>query len=113
MGKHIDNERITVSLGIVEEVQHNINGFVKYKIAYVDYQGRSYTTWSNWMRDDQYKIGDSIPVKNVSIPSFGLLNIPLAINNNPQHHEEIYISATVIASIGAMLIGYNIGKNKK
>ena len=103
----------TNSIGIVEGSKTRLNGDVKYKIAYRDYQGREYSAWTTWMRDDGYRIGDSIPVRNISVPSFGLLNIPLAINNHPQRYVEPYVAAMVVAGIGALIAGYNIGKNSK
>lgn len=104
---------ITLSIGIVDEIRTNVNGLVKYKITYKDYLQREFTAWTSWMRDDGYKIGDSIPVKNLAIPSFGMLNVPLSVNNHPQNHVELYVAAMVTAGIGALIAGYNIGKNSK
>ena len=103
----------TVSIGIVEEMKTRLSGDVKYKIAYRDYKGRVYSAWTIWMRDDGYNVGDSIPVRNVSVPSFGLLNIPLAVNNHPQRYVEPYVAAMVLAGVGALIAGYNIGRNNK
>ena len=103
----------THSIGVIEQMKARLNGNVKYKIMYRDYQGRTYSAWTTWMRDDGHNVGDSIPVKNVTIPSFGLLNIPLSIDNNPQRYVEPYVAAMVVAGIGALIAGYHIGKNSK
>ena len=106
---HLDSH----SIGSIEEIKVRKNGTVKYKIVYPDYKGRVYSAWTDWMRNDGYEIGDSIPVRNVAIPSFGLLNIPLSINSNPQKHVEPYVAAMVAAGIGALIAGYQIGKHSK
>jgi hypothetical protein len=103
----------TVSIGVIEGVKKRVNGSAKYRITYRDYKGREYSAWTDWMRDDGYEIGDSIPVSNLSIPSFGLLNVPTSVNNHPQHHVEPYVAAMVLAGVGALIAGYNIGKNSK
>ena len=107
------NELNTVSLGVIEETKNRKDGSVRYKIAYRDYKGRDFSAWTTWMRDDGYKIGDSVPVNNFAIPSFGMLNIPVAVNNHPQRYVEPYVAAMVLAGIGALIAGYHIGKSKK
>ena len=106
-------DRNTVSVGVIDEIKTRDDGAVKYKIAYKDYKGRTFTAWTSWMRDDGYRLGDSIPVNNLAIPSFGLVNVPLAVNNCPQKHVEPYVAAMVLAGIGALIAGYHIGKSKK
>lgn len=103
----------THSVGIIEKIKKRKDETVKYKISYPDYKGRVYSAWTTWMRDDGYQIGDSIPVKNIAIPSFGLLNIPLSINSNPQKYVEPYVAAMVATGIGALIAGYHIGKHSK
>lgn len=107
------NKMTALSLGMIEEVRYNRQGFVKYKIIYKDYQDRKFVAWTNWMRDDGLKIGDSIPVKNLAIPSFGLLNVPVEVNNHPQRYVEPYVAAMVLAGVGALIAGYHIGKSDK
>ena len=102
-----------VSIGVIEEIKIKKNGSVKYKILYRDYDGREYSAWTTCMRDDGYRVGDSITVKNVSVPSFGLLNVPLAVNNQPQRYVEPYVAAMVVTGIGALIGGYFIGKSCK
>lgn len=104
---------ITSSVGVIEEMKTNSSGMAKYKIAYRDYRGREYMAWTTWMRDDGYRPGDSIPVNNLSIPSFGLLNLPLTVNSHPQRYVEPYIAAIVAVGLGAFVAGHTIGKNSK
>lgn len=111
--KRFEDSPVTLSVGVIEEMRHNLDGLVKYKIIYRDYKGREFVAWTNWMRDDNYRVGDSIPVKNMAVPSFGLLNVPLAINNHPQRYVEPYVAAMVLAGIGAMIAGYHIGNGKR
>lgn len=107
------SEMKTVSIGIVEEKKVRRNGDAKLKISYRDFKGREYTAWTTWIRDDGHNPGDSIPVRNVSVPSFGLLNVPVSVNNHPQRYVEPFVAAMVLTGIGAAFAGYHIGKSKK
>ena len=98
-----------VSLGLVEQRKEH-NNLVKYKISYKDSEGKLHSTWTNWMRDDGYKVGDSIPVK--SIAPFGRVNIPVAIDCQPQRHIAPYIAALAIVNTCSWVIGYKKGKRK-
>lgn len=109
---NIADKYTNLSVGMIVDMKTNACRMVKYKILYKDYKDRQYAVWSNWMRDDGYRVGDSIPMKNITIPSFGLLNMPLEVNNHPQKHVEPYIVAMVAAGIAALVCGYNIGKSK-
>lgn len=104
---------VSLSIGVVEAMKTNKEGLVKYCILYKDRKGRKCKAWTNWMKSDRYAVGDHIPVKNIAIPSFGLINIPLTVSGHPQTYVEPYVAAIVLAGIGALIAGYNIGKNKK
>ena len=102
----------TMSIGVIEEMKMRMNGTVKYKVLYRDYKGRDFSAWTTWVRDDGHSVGDNIPIKNVAIPSFGLLNVPVAVDNHPQRYVEPYMAAAIITGIASMFIGYCIGKHK-
>jgi hypothetical protein len=96
---------------MIMRMKVNRNGMAKYEILYRDESGRTHKRWSDWMRFDGYKIGDSIPVKIVTIPATcGLVSDLIEVNGHPQNHTETFILATAMIGVGTMLIGYKIGK---
>ena len=105
---------VSLSIGIVMQMKnHKKAGMVKYEILYKDNNGREHTRWSDWMRFDGYKVGDSIPVKVLTLPaSFGLMSDLLEVNGHPQDCVAPYALAIVAAGVGALMLGYNIGKTR-
>lgn len=107
------NDSINVVVGVVEDIKTNDHGAVRYKIAYRSDSGREHRTWSNWMRNDGYKIGDSIPVKTASVPgTFKLVSVPIEVNRSPQRRVEPYTASLALAATCGLLIGLMIGKEK-
>ena len=105
---------VSLAVGIIMRSKTHKNGAVKYQILYKDNSGREHTRWSNWMRFDGYKIGDSIPVKVLTIPAtYGLISDLIEVDSQPQKHVEPYVLAMVAAGIGALVAGYSIGKSSK
>ena len=115
MIKVVFENPVSLSVGIVENMKHHAKtNMVRYEILYKDNNGREHTRWSDWMRFDGYKIGDGIPVKVLTLPaSFGLMSDLLEVDGHPQKRIEPYVLAMVAAGIGALIVGYNIGKSKK
>lgn len=107
------DEMNALSLGLIEQRKEKSNSQVKYKILYKDYNGKEHKTWTNWMRDDGYKVGDSIPVRSIAVPSFGLVNLPVAIDNNPQTFLAPYILGVIVGCASTLFLGYQLGKNKE
>lgn len=104
---------IALSVGIVMRAK-NKAGMVRYQILYKDNYGREHTRWSDWMRFDGYKIGDSIPVKSITIPAtFGVVSALLEVDGNPQKHVAPYVVPVVAAGIAALFVGYGIGKDHR
>lgn len=106
---------VSLSVGIIMRSKvHASGGSVKYQILYKDNSGREHTRWSDWMRFDGYQIGDSIPVKVLTIPAtYGLISDLIEVDSHPQKRIEPYILAMVAAGVGALIAGYNIGKSSK
>ena len=103
---------VSLSIGIVMRSKTH-NGAVKYQILYKDNSGKEHTRWSDWMRFDGYKIGDSIPVKVLTIPATnGLISDLLEVDNQPQKRVEPYVLALVLTGVGALFAGYCIGKDR-
>lgn len=101
---------VCVSLGVVMNVKRcPRNELVKYQIAYRDDNGRDRMQWSDWMRDDGYEIGDSIPVKALILPMMSML---LEVDNTPQSHVDLYSAAIVGMGMFALIAGYFIGKER-
>jgi hypothetical protein len=106
-------DRISVSIGLINKIKMGRNGAVQYEILYRDQWGREHTQWSDWMRFDEYKIGDSIPVKTASVQgTFGLLTYMKEVNGHPQKRVEPYVATMALACVGTLIAGYYIGKGK-
>ena len=105
---------IHMSVGNIESVRVNKNNRVKYEIAYLDRHGKEHKTWSNWMQDDGYKAGDSIPVRSIALPgTFGLYSPLLEVSGVHQNRTEVYAMTTAVVAVGVGLIGYAIGHARK
>lgn len=114
MFKGIFESPISLSIGIIMRSKVHKNGAIKYEILYKDQSGREHTRWSDWMRFDGYQIGDSIPVKIITIPATGgLFSDLLEVNGHPQDRVEPYVLAMVLTGAAALFVGYHIGKDKK
>jgi hypothetical protein len=115
MIKGVFESPVSLSVGIVMRMKvHNKSGAVRYEILYKDQSGREHTRWSDWMRFDGYQIGDSIPVKVLTIPAtFSLISDLLEVDGHPQNHVEPYVLAMVATGVVALFTGYRIGKDKK
>jgi hypothetical protein len=100
-----------VSVGSIESIRTNKKNKVKYEIAYPDKKGKVHKAWSNWMQNDGYNAGDSIPVQSLSIPcTFGLCSTLLEVKGMHQQHSELYVAAIVATGVGLGLLGYCLGK---
>jgi hypothetical protein len=102
----------SVSLGMIVHAKvDNKSGVVKYNIKYRDAYGREHTQWSDWMRFDGYGLGDSIPVKTVSVPgTCGLITVMTEVNGHPQKPVEPRAIAMMLTCVGSLLVGYHIGR---
>lgn len=106
-------ERINLVVGIVEDMKTNENGAVRYKIAYKTDSGREHRAWSNWMRNDGYQIGSSIPLKALNVPgTFELISVPIEVNRSPQRRVEPYAVSLALAAMCGLLAGLLLGKDK-
>ena len=114
MNKNHLEDFVSLSVGIIYKMKVNKEGLVQYEIAYKDCNGKEHRKWSDWMRLDGYKIGDSIPVKTMTVPgTCGLVSVMLEVNKHPQKRMEPYVGAIAITGICALIAGYNIGKNHR
>lgn len=105
---------INVSVGNIESIRINKRDRVKYEISYLDKNGKEHKSWSNWMRDNGHKAGDSIPVQSLSIPgTFGFCSILLEVEGIAQQHAETYVATMVVLAIGIGVIGYLVGKSRE
>ena len=105
--------RVNLVVGIVEDMKTNNNGAVRYKIAYKTDSGRVHRAWSNWMRNDGYEIGSSIPLKALNVPgTFKLISVPVEVNRSPQRRVEPYAASLALATVCGLLAGLLIGKRK-
>ena len=102
-------KHISVSLGYIDEMKINKNGFVKYKVLYKSNGGKNRTLWTDWMENEGYSVGDSIPVH---AREFAGVSKPISVNQNPQRSDSPYVFAMVIATVGAFVTGYVMAKNE-
>ena len=108
----LDNQ-INLVVGVVEDMKTNQNGAVRYKIAYRTDSGREHRVWSNWMRNDDYEIGSSIPLKVLNVPgTFELISVPIEVNRSPQRRVEPYVASLMLSAACGLLVGMMIGKEK-
>lgn len=106
--------KMNLSLGLIEQIKRNEDDEVRYLIRYRTENGKEHTTWSNWMRDDNYKVGDSIAIRTQRVPgTFGLVNVAKDIDRHPQTTNGPLVTALIIASVCAAVAGFVLGKTSK
>jgi len=109
--KHED--KIFISLGVIEKLKRNEADDVRYLIRYKTEDEKEHLVWSNWMRDDGYKVGDSIAVRGYRVTKLLPFNVTRDIDRHPQTDHRPLAVALAVFGVGAAVIGFILGRSSK